>query len=399
MVLGVQKKLGEMLVEGAFIGPDQLEQALEASRTTGRKLGEVLVEMGMLAPETVAAVLSFQLNVPVIDLKRYRIQPEAISLVPEHIARQHKVLPLSVDDDGLRLVMDDPQDIQLIDTLSALTGRTVKPVLPLYGGIEEVIESGYGHTGRIVREESRGGQTAPSAGAAAEPLLEPDEVGQASVVRAADMIITRAVRDRASDIHIVPSRDALKVFSRIDGTLHEAVTLPLGAHAALLSRLKELAGMNTAERRRPQDGQFTMRIGDHDVGFRVATSETIHGEMMVLRVLDKSANVLELSELGFQPKALQAYRGLLVSPFGMIMVSGPTGSGKTTTLYASLREFVDSGCNIVTIEDPIEYQLDGVNQIQLDRQADITLRRDGMIKAGDGITTPGDVVRNVFTNG
>ena len=186
------------------------------------------------------------------------------------------------------------------------------------------------------------------------------------------MIIAQAIKDRASDIHIIPTKDELKILYRIDGILHEVVKLPLGVHNALISRIKVMAGMNIAEKRRPQDGQFSMRVDSRDVNFRVATIETNHGEMMVLRVLDKSISVLDISELGFQPGALKAYEEVLRSPYGMILVSGPTGSGKTTTLYASLNKLVGKGKNIMTIEDPVEYQFEGVNQIQVNRQAGIT---------------------------
>jgi general secretion pathway protein E len=180
------------------------------------------------------------------------------------------------------------------------------------------------------------------------------------------------VKDRASDIHFVPQQDALKVYYRIDGVLHEAVSLPLGVQQPLLSRIKVVAGMDIAERRRPQDGQFSANIEGKEIAFRVATVETYYGEMMVLRVLDKSVSLLKPAELGFQPSALSTFERLLELPFGMIMVSGPTGSGKTTTLYAALNSLIGKGDNIMTIEDPIEYQFPGINQIQVNRQAGIT---------------------------
>jgi type II secretory ATPase GspE/PulE/Tfp pilus assembly ATPase PilB-like protein len=200
----------------------------------------------------------------------------------------------------------------------------------------------------------------------------PDLTAQTPIVRTAELLIGQAVRDRASDIHLEPKEDHLRVRYRIDGFLHEVQTLPLSVHPPLISRLKVLAGMNIAERRRPQDGQFSIRVEGKDVDFRIATSDSAHGEMMVLRVLDKSLSLIALKELGFLPEALDHYTQMLRKPFGMVLVGGPTGSGKTTTLYASLNQLDRKGRNIVTIEDPIEYHFDDINQIQVNAQASIT---------------------------
>jgi general secretion pathway protein E len=207
------------------------------------------------------------------------------------------------------------------------------------------------------------------------PLLEVEAVARAPVVRAVDMIVAQAVKERASDVHIIPRGDSVKVLYRIDGVLHEAVTLPLGVHAALVSRIKVLSNMNIAERRRPQDGQFSLKINDKDkeeVDFRVATAETHHGEMVAIRVLDKSGAVLQLTDIGLQPNPLQLFQTLLTSPFGMLLVSGPTGSGKTTSLYSALNQLIPLKRNILTIEDPIEYHFEEINQLQVNRQAGVT---------------------------
>jgi len=195
---------------------------------------------------------------------------------------------------------------------------------------------------------------------------------QAPIVRTVELLIAQAVRDRASDIHLEPKRDSLLVRYRIDGFLHDVHTLPLSVHPPLVSRLKVMAGMNIAERRRPQDGQFSVQIEGKEVDFRVATSDSAHGEMMVLRVLDKSLSLIALENLGFLPEALERYSQMLRTPFGMVLVGGPTGSGKTTTLYASVNQLDRKGRNIVTIEDPIEYHFDDINQIQVNPRADIT---------------------------
>ena len=366
--LGLQERLAEALVEGAFLTKEQMEAAMEEARSSGVKLSEVLVEKQYISPETVSTVLSFQFNVPVVDLRQFKVQPEAISLLPENLAKERNVLALSLDGDSLRVAVEDPQDVALLDQLASVTGKRIKPVLPLRGGLKELIDSSYKSTTKVAAQL----KVAARPTAVEERVLEPDAVARAPVVQAVETIITQAVKDRSPDIHIIPTAEDLKVFYRIDGVLHPAVSLPTGVHSALASRIKVLANMNIAERRRPQDGQFTMKIDGRDINFRVATADTHHGEMLVLRILDKTISLVGLAQLGFQPDGLQVFQGLLKSPFGMIMVSGPTGSGKTTTLYAALSELVGKGHNIMTVEDPIEYQLEGVNQIQVNRQADIT---------------------------
>jgi type II secretory ATPase GspE/PulE/Tfp pilus assembly ATPase PilB-like protein len=218
------------------------------------------------------------LKVPVVELRQFRVQPEAVALVPESIARERNVLPLSVEGDILRVAMEDPQDVQLVDTLGALTRKRIKPVLPLRGGLREAIEANYKSTSRMAEELGRivtsAGPAPVAAPAAAPRRLESEAVAQAPTVKALETIVAQAVKDRASDIHFIPSQDALKVYYRIDGVLHEVVKLPLGVHQAIASRVKVLAGMDIAERRRPQDGQFSTTVEGREINFRVATVET-----------------------------------------------------------------------------------------------------------------------------
>ncbi|MBI2849001.1 MAG: Flp pilus assembly complex ATPase component TadA [Chloroflexi bacterium] len=369
--VGQRKRIGESLLEGAFISQEQLEAALELSRRMGKKVGEALVEQGAVSPETLASFLSFQLNVPIIDLKQFKIQPEALLALPEEVARQYNVIPLSIDGETLTVAMEDPQDIAVIDTLTSLTRKAIKPVISLHGGIRETIDRHYKLTAKIQRQVSEAVSTATPR-AVPETMTTPSAIAQAPVVKVTEMLVEQAIKDRASDIHIEPQEDGIRIRYRIDGILHPMVTLPMGAHSALISRIKVLANMNIAERRRSQDGQFTMTVAGKQVDFRVATAETSHGEMVVMRVLDKSVSVLQLSDLGFQPEPMRVYERMLQSPFGMIMISGPTGSGKTTTLYASVNMLDASSRNIMTIEDPIEYRFKNINQIQVNRAADIT---------------------------
>jgi len=365
-----RKRLGEMLVQAKLLTPEELERVLELQRSDNRRLGDILVEQGMVSPENLAMTLSLHLNLPLIDLKRHTVQPDALRLIPEEMAREHKLIPLDIIDGALGVVMDDPADIQVIEELTARSGMSVRPMVGVAPDIEAAIDLYYKTKGEI---EERITEIAPP------PLIEEVEeerlsaevIAQAPVVRAVDLMLEQAVKDHASDIHLEPEEDSLRVRYRIDGILHDGLSLPKSAHEPLISRIKIMAGMNIAERRRPQDGQFDARIGGEEIFFRVATSDTAWGEMTVLRVLDRSIALLEMSKLGFQAASLDTYRGMLQSPFGMILVSGPTGSGKTTTLYASINQLNREELNIMTIEDPIEYNFRGINQIQVNRLAGI----------------------------
>jgi general secretion pathway protein E len=363
------KKLGEILVDAGLITPEQLSQAVEEARQQQKRLGDYLQDEGMVAAEDVALALSLQLNVPIIDLTRHRVQPEALALVPEEYARQHDLIPVDLTGDSLVVVMADPLNMHTLEDLRARARKIIQPAVGIPSDIREAIDRNYVGWNEIERQIS---MVTPRVDEAPVEEAAPDLTAQTPIVRTAELLIGQAVRDRASDIHLEPKEDHLRVRYRIDGFLHEVQTLPLSVHPPLISRLKVLAGMNIAERRRPQDGQFSIRVEGKDVDFRIATSDSAHGEMMVLRVLDKSLSLIALKELGFLPEALDHYTQMLRKPFGMVLVGGPTGSGKTTTLYASLNQLDRKGRNIVTIEDPIEYHFDDINQIQVNAQASIT---------------------------
>jgi len=362
--------LGAVLVQGAFISEAELKDAQEVAIRSNRKVAEVLVDRGLVDSEVLATVLSLKYRVPVVNLARFEVQPEAIALVPEQVAREYQVLPVSVDGDTLTVATEDPHDLRAVNALASLTRKRIVTVIPLGMKLDKAIDGNYKLTSQIEQQVSQvvSTKTETEVGEGAEA----EAVKQAPVVQAVDMILTQAVRDRASDIHIEPQEDCLLIRNRIDGVLHDAVRLPLGVHSAILTRIKVLSNLNIAERRRPQDGQFSATVGTKRVDFRVATVECAHGEMAVLRVLDKSVLLIKLPELGMSPLVLQPFDKLLASPFGMILVNGPTGSGKTTTLYAALQKLDAKGHNMMTIEDPIEYSFKGINQIQVNRQAGIT---------------------------
>ena len=362
-----RKSLGEMLIEESLITAEQLEKALELQRGQGGKLSELLVNQGLVKAEELAAVLSVQLNVPLIDLKRHQVQPDALRLIPEDMARKHTLIPLDVVSDSLIVVMADPEDIRTIEDIKAQSRMRVEVALGIPSDIEQAINLNYRSSGEIDKQVS---QFAPPVKEAAEVTSE--LIARTPIAQSLDLLIAQAVQDRASDVHLEPQEDRLRIRYRIDGILHDMFSLPLTGHAPLVSRVKILAGMNIAEQRRSQDGQFSIEVGDRDVDIRAATMETAYGERVALRILDKSLSLFTLPELGFLADALKKYRAMLNSPFGLILVGGPTGSGKTTTLYASINQLDANERNILTIEEPIEYRFMDINQTQVNSKAGIT---------------------------
>ncbi len=365
-------ELGPELVRDALISDQDLTAAEEIAAGANRKLSSVLVEEGFIDCDALGSAMTLRYGIGAIDLSRTEIQPEATALVPEATARELRAIPVTLEVDRLIVAMEDPLDSRATSALTALTKKRIDAVVAVGMSIEEAIAGSYTLRGQI---EQRVGQIIGPNG---KPRAEAangsgtEVLRDSPVIQAVDMMLAQAVRERASDIHIEPQGDVVLVRNRIDGVLHEAVRLPLGVHSAVMTRIKVMANLNIAERRRPQDGQFGAEIGGKNVDFRVATVEGSYGEMAVLRVLDKSMLLMKLSDLGLGPAVVQPFEKLLASPFGMIVVSGPTGSGKTTTLYAALQHLDAEQRNVMTIEDPIEYGFKGINQIQVNRQANIT---------------------------
>jgi general secretion pathway protein E len=363
--------LSQVLVEANLITPEQLQQARQLQVQGRGSLGSILVDSGWVSPESLAIALSLYLNLPLIDLKRHSVQPTVLRHVPEQIARKHHVIGLDVLDGALVVVMADPTDTQVIEELTVQSGMQVMPMVGIRDEIDTAISLNYKASGEIQRQLA---QLVPALDHAAEREgpRQIEVTAEDPVVRAVDMMLEQAVRDRASDIHISPTQDAVVVRYRVDGLLQQSLTLPRGIHQPLLSRIKVLAKMNVAETRRHQDGQFSVMLGDKEVFFRVATSDTLWGEMAVLRLLGRTQETLDLSALGLLPESLKSMRRMLQAPFGMVLVAGTTGSGKTTTLYAALNQIEREQLNIMTIEDPVETDLRLINQIKVNRTAGVT---------------------------
>jgi len=365
------RDLGEMLVEAKMITEEKLRHVKELQAKDGGKIEHIMLQERLITPQQLAFFTSLQLGVPFVNLKKEGVRPEAVALIPESIARKYTVMPVSATERTIVVAMEDPRDIQAIEDLAALTRRRVEPVLSTPQDIQEMIDLNYRVGGEIEEQLSqipnRYRRTK-----VAEARVSAEAITQAPVVRAIDLLIKQAVRDRASDIHIEPQEDRLRIRYRIDGILHEIMSLPLSVHQPLLSRVKIMAGLNIAERRRPQDGQITFDMGDRGIDIRVATTNTVHDEMVVLRILDKTFAFLPLAEIGFLPDPLDKYMKMVKTPFGMILISGPTGSGKTTTQYATVNQIDSVGRNILTIEDPVEYRFANINQMQVNPAAGLT---------------------------
>ena len=359
------KALRQVLVETGLVTPEQLK---EIAPEKGRpRLGELLVERGIITPEELAMVLGLQLGLPYVDLNTYQIQSEALKLISEPMARRYNVIPLAINDDVLQVAMADADDVMTLEGLSVQTHMRIEPMVAIPDEIRKAVDRHYKAYGEIEKQFRLTAEPAP---VAKEKVLD-GAISDAPAVRALDLIISEAIKNRASDIHMEAEEDRLRLRYRIDGVMHEIMSLPRSAHAPLISRLKILANMNIADHR-PQDGQFSVRVKGREVDIRVATISTTYGEMGVLRILDKSFAILDLTEIGFSPGNLRQYDQMLKSPYGMILVRGPTGSGKTTSIYASINSLDRKQRNIISIEDPIEYRLKDMNQIQVNPRAGLT---------------------------
>jgi type IV pilus assembly protein PilB len=361
-------RLGDLLLEKNLITAEQLEQALAEQREAGGKLGELLVNMGALGAQVLADALAGFFGLVVVNLRRDNVDPAVISLIPEAMAREQLAIPVRSEEDRLYVAVAEPSD-ELRDLLASTSKRNVSLMIAPLSDIIWAIDSNYraiGSVGMLVQAfEAVEGARKKAVGAA-----EVEEVSDdAPVVQVVDRILTQAMRDRASDVHIEPSEDFVRVRFRIDGALKEILQLPIAIGPGLVSRIKIMANMNIVERRRPQDGQLTITIDGSEVDVRVATVSTIMGENCVMRILDKTRSVFKLNDLGMPRDTHATYSKLVRSPFGMVLCAGPTGSGKTTTLYATLSEVSNPTLNVMTIEDPVEYVFPSINQIQTNEQA------------------------------
>jgi type IV pilus assembly protein PilB len=362
--------LGRMLVEARLITEDQLQQALAEQNQTGERLGRILVDRGYISKQMLGQMLETQRGVPYVNLSTYPISEELVRALPEWVVLQHKVIPLARVRQEVHLAMLDPTDVIAMDTVAQVLGGRVRPFLTTERDFDWVVTKYFDVRRRVGESISGVAETARDQATAAVTITEATDAPP--VVRVVNSILTDAVRTGATDIHIEPDADEARVRVRVDGLLYDKTMLPAGVAGAAISRLKVLAGMDIAERLRPQDGRILLDIEGREYDLRVATVGAAFGERAAIRLLNTQQVLLGLERLGLFPEQREAMERLLARPHGMILVTGPTGSGKTTTLYAALRHVNESTRNIMTIEDPVEYRLPGLTQIPVRDKAGVT---------------------------
>ncbi len=364
--------LADVLVSSGQVTPEEMEAALREQAATGRPLADILGELGLVSEEDLIRAMAAEVGMDFVDLNDWTFDPTAVAILPEAMARRHQVLPIGFRGEAPIVALANPSDVFALDDLRTLLGRDFKTVVSSPRQVAEYIS-------RMYRRDEETAEAARSAVSRSTP--EQGGIGltdlhavveDAPIIKYVNLILRQALQERASDVHIEPSADDLRIRFRIDGVMHDITRSPKAIHGGVTTRLKVMASLDIAEHRIPQDGRISLSAGHRQVDLRVATLPTVHGEKVVMRVLDKSNAMLDLSDLGFLPTVKKRYEAAFRKPYGTILVTGPTGSGKSTTLYATLNALNNPERNLITVEDPVEYQLPGVNQVQVNPKAGLT---------------------------
>jgi type IV pilus assembly protein PilB len=370
-------RLGELLTKASLISQDQLKEALKLQKETGGKLGETLIKLGFVAEEDITECLSQQFGVPSINLAHFEIDSAIIKLLPSEVARKYNILPVNKTGATITIAMADPTNVFAMDDIKFMTGYNVEPVVASELGIKSAIDNYYGSTSSLelkkVMEDLQQSESADLEVLEEEEDIDmaavADSAGEAPVVKLVNLILTDAIKRGASDIHIEPYEKEFRVRFRVDGTLYEIMNPPLKLKDAITSRMKILAKLDISEKRLPQDGRIKLKMKLNDknkeLDFRVSVLPTLFGEKIVMRLLDKDNLRLDMTKLGFEPESLARFEEAIFKPWGMVLVTGPTGSGKTNTLYSALSKVNSPEVNIMTAEDPVEFNLPGINQVQM----------------------------------
>ncbi len=366
-------RLGDLLTSVGLITQEQLEQALEAQKGTHKRLGAVLIDEGIISEQHLIETLEIQLGIDFIDLSRVHIPMELAQLLPKSIAKRHSVVPVKLNKDELVLAMADPLNFVAIEDVRTATRKRVSPRIASAAAVDRAIATLYGNEGAVraieeMRYEAQG--TGEALQARTEEIDE--DTQSAPTVRLVNSIIERAAIERASDIHLEPRAEEMVVRMRIDGMLRNILTVPRDLQASVISRLKVMGGMDISERRIPQDGRANVRMKGHDIDLRLSTLPTIYGEKVAVRLLDRSAQLLDAQAIGLEGENLDKYNALIRNASGMVLMVGPTGSGKSSTMYTMIRSLNTEEVNLVTLEDPVEYDIDGVNQVQINERQGLT---------------------------
>ncbi|AGA69899.1 type II secretory pathway, ATPase PulE/Tfp pilus assembly pathway, ATPase PilB [Desulfitobacterium dichloroeliminans LMG P-21439] len=379
-----RKRLGEILIAGGALTEEQLIEALKLQKSLGSRLGEVLVRQNFVPEEDILRTIQKQLGLPSVDLNRIVVTENILKMIPEAVARKYTVLPVEFSNGQLLVASSDPTDYYALDDIRLASGVMIKSCVAKKVDILRAIDRFYGRSEAVKAVSDFVKQTGYDQVAATSQVsvlatvhsgVEAADEETTPIIKFLNTIIENAVNNFASDIHIEPVDDELRVRFRIDGVLREIMRTPVGMAGPVVSRVKIMADMNIAERRLPQDGRITYLVGKKMIDLRVSTAPTMYGEKVVLRILDKSSVILEKSALGIHGDDLESFDELIAKPYGIVLVTGPTGSGKTTTLYTALNQLNTPEKNIITLEDPVEYNFKGVNQIQVNPKAGLTFAR------------------------
>lgn len=362
------QQLGSILLEDGVLTEDQLMDAIDEQQQRGQSLGRTLVELGVISESQLVRALARQVGMEYVELAEFSVDSSAVALVPDTVCRRHTVLPIQIDGTFLKVAMSNPGNVVAVDEISQLTKMDVIPVVAAYDDVIAAID-------RYCRSDA---ELQNLQGA----MDEEDEVDLANmgsvieddapIVRFVNLLITQAIQDRASDIHIEPQEKDMRVRYRIDGVLHEMQTAPKSVQNSVISRIKIMSDIDIAERRKPQDGRLSVTHQGRKIDLRVATLPTVWGEKVVMRILDNSTATMDLEDLGLREHNRLLYEESYTKPYGMILVTGPTGSGKSTTLYATLNQVARPEINVITVEDPVEYRIPGINQVQVNPKAGLT---------------------------
>ena len=363
-----KKQLGQILVEEGLITTDQLEFALKEQERVPKSIGRILIDHRMIREVDLVRALALQVGLEFVDLGETPPDPTVANLIPEAVAKRYRALPYAERDGMLLVAMSDPANVYALDDMRTITGRDIQPVVATAADVVAAIRKFGAMDGSVEA------LTAEASEQEEDLALGDGEaaVEDAPIVKLVTMVLSRAVEDRASDIHIEPTESDVRIRFRVDGVLHEIMHSPKNIHSGLVSRLKVMGEMNIAEKRVPQDGRIGLKVAGRSVDLRLATLPTVFGEKVVIRILNKESVLLELEQLGFLEDSYKRYETSFRKPYGAILVTGPTGSGKSTTLYATLNILNQADRNIITVEDPVEYRLRGINQVQVHTKAGLT---------------------------
>ena len=373
------KRLGELLIAAKAITEEQLERGLELQKGTKERLGTVLVKNNIITEEDLISAMQMQLGIEFVDLTKINIPTELAQVLPKNIAKQYQVVPVRVVKDELYLAMSDPMNFYAIEEVRKAVRKKVVPMVATAAAVEHSIQVLYGNEGaakaieEMKREVAASGESSSAVDTAfTSNILGEDSANSAPTVRLVNSILERAITERASDIHIEPRETGVFVRMRVDGLMRDILTVPKELQASVISRMKIMSGLDITERRVPQDGRFNVKIKEHDIDLRVSTLPTVYGEKIVARLLDKSGGKISKEAIGLTGEDLVKYEHMLKCRSGVLLIVGPTGSGKSTTMYTMIDELNTKEVNLVTLEDPVEYNIDGINQVQINEKVGMT---------------------------